>query len=103
MKFTFKKHISTGRYRSFETTEFWDIKLDKIVVGSLSSEKSIGERKFNIHFMVWKKDIMEDGNPNCGWKWILLKYKPSSFQEAKDFLVKFSDDIQKQFNLYLNN
>ena len=105
-KFTFKIHERTGRYRTFQA-KYCDIKLLGKKVGGIqeitnlysNNDENVG--KFRIGFMVWKKDIMEDKNPNCEWKWIWLKYKPSSIQEAKDFIIKYSEDIQKRFNLYI--
>ncbi len=102
-KFTFKKYIPTGKWKSFNLRELWDIKLDKKIVGQVFGDKSFDPPKlYNIRFMVCKKDIMEDKNPNCEWKWITLKYSPPSFQKAKDFIMKHSDDIQEQFNLFID-
>jgi hypothetical protein len=102
-KFTFKKYQkATGLAGVAEAgRENYDIKLNKVIIGGLGRNHSYD--KIDIRFKVRKKDIMEDNNPNCEWKWVTLKYKPSSFQEAKDFLIKFSEDIQKQFNLRIES
>ena len=89
MKFTFKTEKPTGRYRSF-FSENHDIKLKKKKCGS------IVDRTWDIRLIVLKDDIMEDGNANCEWKWITLKKKSESLQEAKDWLnVNFISLNQK--------
>lgn len=100
-KFTFKKHPSARGLASVaEAGKEWvDIKLNGIPVGYLY--KCSFSAPIDIRFQVWKKDIMEDGNPNCKWKWITLTYRPPSIQEAKDFLTKFSKEIQEKFKLFI--
>jgi hypothetical protein len=100
-KFTFKINAPTGRFRSFSST-FCDIKLNGIVVGNIIEIKSI-PCTFRIGFMVTKKDIMEDKNPNCEWKWIWIKHKPHTIQDAKDFVTKYSKEIQEQYSLHIRN
>ena len=51
--------------------------------------------------MIVKKDINEDGKPNCKWRWIILKKESESLQEAKDFLNKNIETIRSQFELHL--
>lgn len=96
-KFTFKKYIPTGRFRSFEE-ECGDIKLNKVTVGSITEQREDG--KYRIGLMVLKEDIMEDGNPNCVWKWIWLKYKGTSWNDAKSFVNTFYKEIQEKYNIY---
>lgn len=96
-KFTFKKYVPTGRWASFELDSA-EIKLNKVVVGSISESKDGG---YSIGFMVVKDDIMEDGNPNCKWKWVWLKYKGKNYNDAKSYVTCFNDEIQKKFNLYI--
>ena len=106
-KFTFKNDIATGRFRSF-ALESCDIKLGGIIVGyinEISSRYGIvnpNDGKYTIRFMVRKKELMEDKNPNCEWKWVTFKYKTNSIQDAKDFVKKHSEEIQKQFNLFID-
>lgn len=80
MKFTFKTKRSTGQYRAFYKPSHY-IKLKKKVVGSISHDPP-----HTIRLMIHKKDIMEDGNPNCEWRWLALANKFSSIDEAKTFL-----------------
>lgn len=92
-KFTFKTGKPTGRYRSFFTTNT-DIKIKGKIVGLILGEN------FTIGFMKIKEDIMEDGNKNCPWKWVYLKKKSSSLEEAKEWLNSVSDNIVAKYNLY---
>lgn len=93
MKFTFKTEHPTCRYRSF-SQDSHHIKLNKIEVGSIEPEAP-----FKIRLMVIKSDIMEDGNPNCIWKWIRLKKESASLQEAKDFLNGHFSSIISKYQL----
>jgi hypothetical protein len=90
-KFTFKTTKPTGRYRSFES-HYHAIKLNKIVVGYISDKIP-----HTIHLMVIKKDINEDGNKNCPWKWIKLKKESQSLEEAKNFLNEILEKIHSTF------
>lgn len=99
-KFTFKIHKSTGRYSSFYP-DYCDIKLNGIKVGGIQQTKNIIPNKFSIGFMVVKKEDMENKNPNCEWEWVWLKHKTDTIQEAKEFIIKLSDEIQEQLNLYM--
>lgn len=92
-KFTFKIHKPTGRYRSFYSIRV-DIKLDGKRVGSFN------DNDFRIRLQVIKEDIMEDGNPNCVWKNILLKFKANSIKETKVFLNENIEYILKKYKLY---
>jgi len=94
MKFTFKTTKPTGRYRSFESA-LHDIKLNKKIVGSI-----LDKVPYTIGFTINKKDIMENGNPNCCWRWVRLKKEFTSLQEAKDFLNANIDRLLKQFDLH---
>ena len=94
MKFTFKTTKPTGRYSSFRD-DFHDIKIKGIVVGTITDET------WKINLMVEKADIMEDGNPNCQWKWIRLKKESNSLQEAKDFLNANFKEIMRRWNIYI--
>lgn len=95
-KFTFKKIIPVGYYRSFQT-RYSEIKLDKKVVGCIQG----GERgEFKIMLHVVKKDIAEDGNLNCLFKNVILKVQFNSEEEAREFLNKNIEKILHKFELY---
>lgn len=93
--FTFKTEKSTGRYRSFYPDTVY-IKHNKKVVGMFDED-------FNIRLMIEKKDINENGNPNCSWKWITLKKKSSSLDEAKSFLKENYSKIVELYNLHYSD
>jgi hypothetical protein len=104
MKFTFKKVINTGRWKSFQP-ESCTIKLNKKVVGSINEIKTVGYTvedigKFYIRLMVIKKDIMEDKNPNCTWKNITFKLRFNTMDNAKEWLNNNLEGINKTYNLY---
>ena len=96
MKFTFKTHKPTGKYRSFQKEEH-DIKLDKKVVGSIFETD---DRKFVLRFMIEKKNINEDGNRNCSWRWIQLTHRAETLQDAKTFLNEHIEQILTKYNLH---
>jgi len=80
MKFTFKTEKPTGRYRSFDTETHY-VKWNKVEIGTISPETP-----FTIRLRVMKKDMTEDKNPNCPWRWIKLKQQSISLDEAKKYL-----------------
>lgn len=94
MKFTFKTNKPTGPYRSFYSS-YHQIKLRGKSVGSIDDKPP-----YKIRFQVYKKDINEDGNPNCLWKWVRLKHESASLVEAKEFVKNNSEAILNQFNIY---
>jgi hypothetical protein len=97
MKFTYKKDIPTGRFRSFEL-EHHDIKLKKKVIGHIYEDREC--HKFHIQIAVNKKDIITSTNPNCTWKWVFLKKEFSSANEAREFLDNKCESICSTFDLY---
>ena len=99
MKFTFKKYIPTGRYRSFER-DYHEIKLKNQVVGNIKESRK--DYKFSIRLMVDKKDITEDGNPNCIWKNIIFKKKFNKVDEAKEWLNNNFDRINVEYIIHLD-
>lgn len=93
-KFTFKTRKPTGRWKSFFNPNHV-IKLGGLEVGSIDSEYP-----YYIRFMVIKKDIMEDNNPNCEWMWKKLAHKSVSLDYAKQFCTDNAEIILNQFTLY---
>ncbi|MBF0553660.1 MAG: hypothetical protein HQK96_03800 [Nitrospirae bacterium] len=82
----------SGKYRAFYKP-YHEIMYNKIVIGQVLHES------WRISLKVIKSDINSDGNPNCKWRWCVLKYKPGSLQDAKDFLKLNTVFILKQFNI----
>lgn len=93
IKFTFKAEKPTGKYKSFYSNYNY-IKLNGSNVGSIDDEKP-----YKIRLMVYKKDIAEDKNLNCTWKWIVLKNGFDSLDDAKNFVLSNATKIVSQFNL----
>jgi hypothetical protein len=93
MKFTFRTEKPTGRYRSFGN-DGHIIKIGKNEVGLIADES------WKIRLMVVKNDPMEDGNPNCSWKWITLEKESSSLQEAKDWLNANFDALNNKYKIH---
>jgi hypothetical protein len=94
MNFTFKTERATGKYRSFSPDRHV-IKLNRKEVGLIEDKKP-----YKIRLAVIKKDIMEDKNPNCPWKWITLKHESESLDDAKKFLKENYDRIMELFNIH---
>lgn len=95
MKFTFKTEREKGAYASFYPPIHF-IKFNKCIVGSIDG------KTYNIRLMVVKKDIMEDGNPNCTWKWITLSIDSfTSLKEAKEWLNANILSIREKYQLHL--
>jgi len=92
-KFTFKTEKPTGKWKSFYNPSH-DIKLDRMVCGH------IDPKDFSIRLCIIKDDINEDLNPNCSWKWVTLKKKSSSLQEAKDFLNENFELITSKYRIH---
>lgn len=93
MKFTFKTQKPTGQWKAFEN-DTHSIKLDKKEVGTIHYKKP-----FTIRLMVYKNYLMEDGNPNCKWKWIALDHESESLKDAQIFLNENINSILKHYNL----
>jgi len=93
-QFTFKTVHPTGKWRSFEPDQHI-IKLNKKEVGRIDCDPP-----HKIRLMVVKKDINEDKNPNCTWKWITLKQPFKSLAEAKEFANEKFLSIVNQFTLH---
>jgi hypothetical protein len=94
MKFTFKTDKPKGSYSSFFPNHN-RIKLNKKDVGTIDDKKP-----FKIRLMVEKDDIMEDGNPNCKWRWVTLKQESDSLQDAKDFINRFLPEILIKYTIH---
>lgn len=101
MKFTFKNE-KLSPYSSY--LKHTIIKLNRKKCGSIW-EKHISstENEAEIRLMIVKNDKINDGNPNCSWMWITLKYKFSSTDEAKQYLQDNIGVITQKYTLNLLN
>jgi hypothetical protein len=94
-KFTFKKFIPTGRYRSFEK-DSTDIKLKGRICGHISETE---HTTYRICFVVPKtKEEIGEGT-NCVWKWLFLKKQYPSENDAREWIIKNADLIRGTFNI----
>lgn len=92
--------MKTFTFKTKKRSSIWDhpthhIKLNGGRVGQIIHST------WAIRLMVEKKDIMEDGNKNCSWKWIQLRRKSGSLDEAKAFLKEESESLQKMYKLHV--
>jgi len=94
MDFTFKKYKREGKYRSFQKRSTY-IKLKKQQVG-LISETENGEYK--IKFAIKKERTKKEPSP---FKWVTLKKTTATENKAREFVKKFSKEIQEKYDLFL--
>jgi hypothetical protein len=93
IKFTFKTTRPTGSY-AWLHKPYHDVLLNKNKVGAIDPEKP-----HTLRLMVMKADIMEDGNPNCPWKWISLKHESENVADAKTFLNENIEVILTKYKI----
>lgn len=81
--------------RSWRSDQVTDIKLDGKVIGYISPPN--WEKSFWIaRFSVIKKDMNEDKNPNCDWKWIRLTKEFKTEPEAREAVrISISELVRK--------
>ena len=94
MKFTFKKYIPTGRYKSFEL-KYTDIKLKKKVIGHISELRD--SHKYRVSFAIKKEKTKKDPAP---FKWVSFKKQFDTEKEARDFVNDDPQAIQDKLDLY---
>ena len=95
--FTYKKHIATGRYRSFES-ERHDIKLKKKVVGHIYENGHFDKwQGFKVHLAVKKEPTKEQPAP---FKWVVVKQIFVSADEAKAWLAQNYERVIKELDLH---
>ena len=100
-KFTFKINRPTGRYSSFDSS-YMDIKYNGCVVGGVYEPRRIpgGDRSWRVRFKVIP--TVSDIYSSEDWEWITLKYTPSSFEEAKQWLLNNQEAIFQKFQLKIS-
>jgi len=94
MRFTFKKTIHEGRYRSFEQ-DHTTIKLNKKEVGYIQQERETG--LYRISLAIKREKTEENPAP---FRWIHLKKKCNSEKEARELIKKGETEIQRIYDLY---
>lgn len=94
MKFTFKKE-DVGPWDKGATR----LKLKRKVCGQLY-EVSAG--LWRVGLMVVKKDINEDGNPNCEWRWVFFPARFESEAAARQWVNNPATikAIQEKFTIH---
>ena len=92
-KFTFKKVKKEGRYRSFELDRTI-IKLEGKEVGCI--EETRGDT-YIIRFAKKKEKTLESPAP---FRWTKLKYRPTTEEAARKYVVEKAKVIQEQLNLF---
>lgn len=80
MRITIKANRPTGRFKSFYDS-YIDIKCDGEIIGSIENEVP---HKIRLHAI--KKDINEDGNLNCKWRWKTVKASFNNIAEVKKYV-----------------
>jgi hypothetical protein len=103
MKLTFKKHIATGRYRSFES-ESHEIKLKGKMIGHISEvsgrwtsgdDPDVG--KFKVSLAIKKEVTDEDLSE---FKWVYLKKRFDNAKEAREWLNEHIDSIASKHDIH---
>jgi hypothetical protein len=90
MKFTFK----TNNHQWSDTTV--TIKYNKNMVGTLN----YCEGGVRAGFMVYKTNSIDDGNKNCPWMWVTLRYGADTFDQMKIWLNENIDSIRNTYSLH---
>ena len=93
-KFTFKKSVPEGRYRSFELGST-DIKLSKKIVGMINERRL--DYKWTISFAVKNEKTEQDP---AGFKWKRLVVPFDSEKEARKFIQEKTEEIIAKFDLH---
>jgi len=94
-KFTFKKHPKhTGLYAVGHPYSSVDIKLNKKKVGQINAPNGY-DKRWQVGFTVVKKDIMEDGNPNCSWKWVFVESCLATEEAARQYIKDNTEELLK--------
>ena len=93
-KFTFKKTIHEGRYRSFEL-DHTTIKLQGREVGYIQEERESG--LFRISFAVKKEKTEKYPAP---FRWVHLKKRSKTEADARELIKRGEAEIQRIYDLH---
>lgn len=96
VKFTFKKEPrETGLASVGHPNQDVQIKLKKKQVGYIVSPNwTTQDNKWGVRFMI------KDANVKCGWRWVSLKARFDSEDEARDFIQTHAEAIFRKHELY---
>lgn len=93
MGITFKREPKeTGLYAIGNSTPGVNIKYNKKWFGYITPP-SWQHHGWDVSFMVYKDNIMEDKNPNCDWKWVYIKQKFETEEEARQYMKDHEKEI----------
>jgi hypothetical protein len=92
-RFTFKKTVHEGRYRSFQKNHT-EIKLNKKEVGYISE---IEYSDYRVFFAVKKERTEKDP---AGFMWIKVKWHFYDENDAREYIKDNNNHIQEKFDLY---
>lgn len=97
-----KKPKNTGLFAIGTPYNSTDIKINKVTVGEIMPPSWNSSNKgWKIGFMVIKKDIMEDGNKNCVWKWVRFKVEFEKEELGRIWVRDNIEGIMSRYELYL--
>jgi hypothetical protein len=102
MKLSFKKEPkATGLSAIGHPFSHTIIKIDGKDVGRIAPPSwSSQSKQWIIRLTVNKKDINEDGNPNCPWKWVEIVNRFDTEESAREYLKENKDKIFGNLDLY---
>lgn len=93
MGFTFRRHkLATGLFAVGHTEADVDIKLDRMVVGIIYAPSwQTKDHKWSVNFMMEGND----DNPNCDWRWMAVKERFDTEEQARQWVKDRADKIKK--------
>ncbi len=101
-KLSFKKDPLVTGLAGVGAGDSTTIKLNKKEWGSIFwGAWQSKDNRLRITLKVVKKDIIEDKNPKCPWKWITLKANFENETEAREWLKTNLNKILESFTPFL--
>ena len=104
VKLSFKKGgRNTGLYAIGTPYNSTEIKINKKIVGQiLPPSWNSNNKGWQVMLMIVKKDIMEDGNKNCVWRYITFKKEFEKEELARIWLKDNIDGIMEKWNIFID-
>lgn len=98
---TFKKHPKATGLAAISDRPQIDIKFRNKRVGIIHQPTAFrGMNNWQIGFMIVKADLMEDGNPNCPWRWLFVKNDATDEESARSWVKRNFESFTKRYNLW---